>query len=74
MRLPNAEHAVIDELKLYLLNTAHPVGGSKAAFFLHFGFVADPWQVLAAARGLYIVATIRRASSPLIHYQNHKNH
>ena len=49
MKLPNAEHAIIPERKvtLYLLNPAHPAGGSKAAFFLHFGFTVGQWQVLA---------------------------
>ncbi len=50
MKLPNAEQAIVPERKvtLYLLNPAHPVGGSKAAFFLCFGFTAGEWQVLAA--------------------------
>ena len=49
MKLPNAEHATVPERKvtLYLLNPAHPAGGSKATFFLHFGFTAGQWQVLA---------------------------
>ena len=42
MKLPNAAHAIVPERKvtLYLLNPAHPIGGSKATFFLHFGFTA----------------------------------
>lgn len=40
MKLPNAELAVVPERKAtqYLLNPAHPAGGSKAWFFLRFGF------------------------------------
>lgn len=37
------------EIPRYMLNPTHPVGGSKAAFFLHFGFSPDPWRELAAA-------------------------
>jgi len=33
----------------YLLNPAHPAGGSKAHFFLRFGFSAANWRELAAA-------------------------
>lgn len=33
----------------YLLNPAHPAGGSKAAFFLKFGFTEQDWQRLASA-------------------------
>lgn len=33
----------------YLLNSAHPAGGSKAWFFLKFGFTAAEWQKLAEA-------------------------
>ena len=37
------------KITLYLLNPAHPVGGSKAAFFLRFGFTVGEWQKLAEA-------------------------
>lgn len=49
MKLPNAHLATVPERKitLYLLNPAHPAGGSKAAFFLRFGFTAGEWQKLA---------------------------
>ena len=49
MKLPNAEHAIVPERKLtlYLLNPAHPAGGSKAPFFLNFGFAVGQWEVLA---------------------------
>jgi hypothetical protein len=51
MKLPNAELAVVPERKLtqYLLNPAHPAGGSKAWFFLRFGFTVAEWQKLANA-------------------------
>lgn len=51
MKLPNAHLAVVPERKItqYLLNSAHPVGGSKAAFFLQFGFTVAEWSRLADA-------------------------
>lgn len=51
MKLPNAELAVVPERKAtqYLLNPAHPAGGSKAWFFLHFGFTVAEWPKLADA-------------------------
>jgi hypothetical protein len=51
MKLPNAELATVPERKVthYLLNPAHPAGGSKASFFLRFGFAAAEWQKLAEA-------------------------
>ncbi|HEY3931986.1 MAG TPA: hypothetical protein VGM58_06400 [Verrucomicrobiae bacterium] len=51
MKLPNAESAIVPERKIthYLLNPAHPAGGSKAWFFLRFGFTVDDWQKLADA-------------------------
>jgi hypothetical protein len=51
MKLPDAELAVVPERKVthYLLNPAHPAGGSKAWFFLRFGFTVDDWQKLADA-------------------------
>ena len=50
MKLPNAQRAVVAEQKItgYLLNPAHPAGGSKARFFLRFGFSAAGWRELAA--------------------------
>ncbi|HKQ38822.1 MAG TPA: hypothetical protein VJ063_12145 [Verrucomicrobiae bacterium] len=49
MKLPNAHFAFVPELKItgYLLNPAHPAGGSKAAFFLRFGFTIADWRRLA---------------------------
>ena len=51
MKLPFAEQASVPEHKLtqYLLNPAHPAGGSKALFFLKFGFLASDWPRLASA-------------------------
>lgn len=51
MKLPNAHLATVPERKitLYLLNPAHPAGGSKASFFLRFGFTVAKWQQLAEA-------------------------
>ena len=37
------------KITLYLLNTAHRACGSKAVFFLRFGFRADQWEHLAGA-------------------------
>ena len=51
MKLPNAQAASVPERKMthYLLNPAHPAGGSKAAFFLRFGFSVAEWPRLAEA-------------------------
>lgn len=51
MKLPNAAQAEVPERKVtqYLLNPAHPAGGSKAAFFLRFGFTPTDGLQLAAA-------------------------
>jgi hypothetical protein len=51
MKLPNAERATVPEQKVtrYLLNPAHPAGGSKASFFLRHGFSIGDWQRLAEA-------------------------
>lgn len=51
MKLPNAESAFVPERKIthYLLNPAHPAGGSKAGFFLRFGFTVAEWRQLATA-------------------------
>ncbi len=49
MKLPHADRAIVPERKitLYLLNPAHPAGGSKARFFHRFGYMTIQWQVLA---------------------------
>ena len=51
VKLPNAHLATVPEEKItrYLLNPAHPAGGSKAAFFLRFGFTVADWQRLSEA-------------------------
>ena len=51
MKLPNAQSASVPERKVthYLLNPGHPAGGSKATFFLRFGFSVVEWQRLAEA-------------------------
>ena len=51
MKLPNAEHAVVEQEKIidYLLNPAHPDNGGKAPFFLSLGFRPEHWQTLADA-------------------------
>lgn len=38
-----------EKLTGYLLKPDHPVGGSKARFFLAMGFSAGEWQILADA-------------------------
>jgi hypothetical protein len=51
MKLPNNHSATVPQRKItrYLLNPAHPVGGSKASFFLRFGFNITEWHRLAEA-------------------------
>lgn len=51
MKLPRAESAIVPEQKVthYLLNPAHPVGGSKAVFFLSFGYASADWARFAEA-------------------------
>lgn len=51
MKLPSVESAIVPEEKItqYLLNRAHPAGGSKAVFFLGFGFKTEEWQLLGEA-------------------------
>jgi hypothetical protein len=47
-QLPNYKQAVIEVSKIqdYLLNIEHPVGGSKARFFMAFGFMPEQWDRL----------------------------
>lgn len=51
MAVPNLDRAIIEPNKLarYLLNREHARGGSKARFFLRFGFTATSPEALAAA-------------------------
>jgi hypothetical protein len=55
MKLPNAHLAIVEEEKIteYLLNSAHPDNGGKAAFFHRLGFHGGDWATFAGAlRGL----------------------
>lgn len=49
--LPNSIAAQVEERKIidYLLNPAHPDGGSKAKFFLTRGFAVADWKTMRAA-------------------------
>ena len=51
MNLPNAHLAIIEYEKItqYLMNSAHPDNGGKAAFFVSLGFSEDSWQTLESA-------------------------
>ena len=51
MKLPGAEHAIIDSRKLrdYVLSPTHPIGRFKAAFFGSLGYDAARWRDLEAA-------------------------
>src|SRR5438128_178290 len=51
MKLPDAERAFVEERKIteYLLSFKSPNGRHKAAFFTRFGFMAEQWEVFAAA-------------------------
>jgi hypothetical protein len=48
MKLPNAEHAVIEPAKVrdYLLSSSHPVGRFKAPFFASLGYASASWDRL----------------------------
>jgi hypothetical protein len=50
-RLPRATDAALADAKItqYLLNTAHPDGAAKAAFFGSFGFSPANWVELKTA-------------------------
>ena len=68
MKLPNAEHALVDLGKItdYLLNASHPDNGGKARFFGELGFARTEPATLADA--LLVVAgegkMVRQAESP----------
>jgi len=55
MKIPNAERAIIgqEKITLYLLNTEHRRGGSKAALLVSFGYTVDDWSRLADDLRLY---------------------
>lgn len=61
MKLPNAEHAVIEPRKVrdYLLARDHPIGRAKARFFFALGFSETRWPELREA--LHAVARISEA-------------
>jgi hypothetical protein len=68
MKLPNAEHAVIQQAKVerYLLDPDHPYGGAKARLLSSLGYSADNWRQLAAdLRAMHLsedVVLIRRTA------------
>lgn len=51
MRLPNCDHAIVDEAKVrdYLLSPSHPVGRFKSVFFHALGFSTNNWETLRSA-------------------------
>lgn len=51
MKLPGRAQAAITEQKVtgYLLSLTHPVGASKARYFIRHGFTANNWRVFADA-------------------------
>lgn len=51
MKLPNAERAVVEEVKItrYLLSLDNIDGRPKAVFFLRFGFSPLAWEEMAVA-------------------------
>jgi len=51
MKLPHAAEAIVPRNKVenYLLHLGHPIGGSKARFFIRFGFWRESWPELADA-------------------------
>ncbi len=69
MKLPNAQLATVPERKVthYLLNPAHPAGGSKAWFFLRFGFNVAEWQELAEALVRHARENEVVATEPTLH-------
>jgi hypothetical protein len=48
LRIPNADRAIIDPMKLhgYLLSPSHPIGRLKAAFFRGLGYSSEDWRQL----------------------------
>ena len=64
MKLPNAEHAVVDESKVrdYLLSLEHPVGRFKARVFRAAGYDHQNWwrlqdDLLALAQTMDVTQT-----------------
>jgi uncharacterized protein DUF6883 len=50
-QLPRVANAILDDRKItqYLLSTVHPIGASKAKFFMSFGFSPANWAELKRA-------------------------
>lgn len=50
MPIPDAQRAVVADEKVrdYLLDLAHPEGGSKAIWFHSLGYVRGQWKILVA--------------------------
>ena len=50
MKLPNADHALIEPAKLYdyLLSSTHPIGRFKSSFFAALGYSKEQWPHLEA--------------------------
>ncbi len=50
VQLPGVANAVIEPRKLrdYILSSSHPVGRTKAEFFVGLGYARESWHVLAA--------------------------
>lgn len=48
MKLPNADHAIVDDAKVrdYLLSAEHPVGRFKARVFYAAGYTREQWERL----------------------------
>lgn len=59
MMLPSFQQVVIDRMKVvdYLLNSAHPDNGGKAAFFNGWGFAAADWTRFADAVRSMVAST-----------------
>jgi hypothetical protein len=68
MKLPNRHEAIVSEEKItgYLLSDSQHQGRHKAAFFRHFGFSVDDWQVLAEALRAHVMEheVARTSDSP----------
>jgi hypothetical protein len=49
MKLKNGSKAIVSSFKIteYLLSSSHPIGKSKAKFFMSFGFSAGKWKELS---------------------------
>jgi filamentous hemagglutinin len=66
VRLPNADHALVEDSKLvdYLLNTRHPYGRAKARFFASLGYwAADPGALGRALAELAQVLEVEETRS-----------